>query len=189
MLSTTSFYSLLLAYKYYPNLSLRTKLSCYKFFMLHPFYYHRNGVMTSENNVLSKIPLKGLYSILVSRYILNQNGRHGCLLAYTSKKLTSADQAKLQFIYKVLTPYLPFSAHLFCRVRGGMRAKGELNLFIPEYLGLKYYGLLGCMGGELDVLLSCSHTIFWACTLHHKLDFKDLTKFTSKSTQIQSPLN
>ena len=55
--------------------------------------------MASENTVLSKIPLKGLYSILVLRYTLNQNGRHGCLLAYTSKKLTSADQAKLYAIY------------------------------------------------------------------------------------------
>lgn len=55
-------------------------------------------------------------------------------------------------------PHLPFSAHLFDSRRGGMGAKGKLNLFIPEYLGLKYCYLLGCMGGEMHVLMSHSHT-------------------------------
>ena len=63
----------------------------------------------------------------------------------------------MQFIYKALTPYLPFSVHLFCSVPGGMGAKGELNLLIPEYLGLKYYGFLGCTAGELDVLVTFTH--------------------------------
>lgn len=52
-----------------------------------------------KNTVLSKTPLRRLHSILVLRYILNQNGRHGCLLAYTSKALTSAGQTTFYVIY------------------------------------------------------------------------------------------
>lgn len=62
---------------------------------------------------------KGLYSVLALRHILNQNGRHGCLLAYTSKKLTSADQAKLYTMYIKGINALPAPSCLLVPQRAG----------------------------------------------------------------------
>lgn len=142
-----------------------------------------------KNTVRSKTLLEGLHSrasFLVLRYILNQNGRHDCLLAYTSKhKLLLTRLHLMSFIYTTLILHLLFSVQLFESMRAGMGAKGELNLFIPEYMGFKYYYyLLGCMGGEMHVLMWHSQTFLWTCTLQHKLDLKGLSNFTSKSESI-----
>lgn len=109
------------------------------------------------------------------------------LLPPTSSQLTRLNC--VQIAYKALTPYLSFFAHLFCSVWGSTGVKAELNLFILEYLGFRHYGLLGCLGEELDVLSWHPQTFLWASTLHHKLQFKVLTRFTSKLIQIRSSLN
>lgn len=57
-------------------------------------------------------------------------------------------------LHTTLIPHLLFSVQLFDSMRAGMGAKRELNLFVPEYMGFKYYYyLLGCMGGEMHVLM------------------------------------
>lgn len=129
---------------------------------------------------MQQISLKEIHSALAFRYVPKQNARHAGLLIQINKRLTSAYQAKPDDVYlHDLSTGNTLPVLLYPPVLQGGKKKENLT-----YLFCKYCCLQAAWEGS-KMFSHYSYTLLQACTLHHKLDFKDLTKFTSKSIQIQ----